>query len=80
MASTLLLQKTKMSLCNVRFKMDIPYVKGFSYQNNPSTNPDNNLTIQFIEFTYSNDKFSQVTIDNKTQKYQQLINSIMAQE
>jgi len=35
--------------------------------------------MQFIEFTCSNDRFLQATIDNKIQKYQPLINNIMAQ-
>jgi len=65
--------------CNTRFKWDILCVKGLPYHNNPPTNPDNNFTIQFIEFTYSNDRFSQETIDNKIQKYQPFTNSIMAQ-
>jgi len=65
--------------CNTRFKPNIFYVKGLLYQSNLPTNPYNNFTIQFIEFTYSNDKFSQETIDNKIQKYQPLINNIMAQ-
>jgi len=65
--------------CNARFKLDILCVKGLSYQSNPPTNPENNFTIQFIEFTYTNDIFLEETIDNKIQKYQPLINSIMAQ-
>jgi len=44
--------------CNARFKPDILCVKGFPYHDNPPTNPDNNFTIQFIEFKNSNDKFS----------------------
>jgi len=64
---------------NARFKPDILCIKGLPYHSNPPTNPNNNFTIYFIEFTYSNDKFLQETIDNKIQKYQPLINSIMAQ-
>jgi len=65
--------------CNARFKPNILCVKGLPYHSNPPTNLDNNFTIQFIEFTYSNNRFLQETIDNKIQKYQPLINSIMAQ-
>ena len=35
--------------------------------------------LQFIEFTYTNDRFSQDTINNKIQKYQLLINDITQQ-
>jgi len=63
---------------NARFKPNILWVAGLLYQNDPPTSPNNNLTIQFIESTYSNDRFSQITIDNKIQKYQPLINSIIA--
>jgi len=51
--------------CNARFERNVHYVKGSSYQSNPPPTPDNNFTIQFIEFIYSNDGFSQETIDNK---------------
>ena len=62
--------------CNARFKPDILCIRGLPYQSNPPLNPDNNLTIQFIEFTYCNDRFSPETIDIKTEKYQPLIESI----
>jgi hypothetical protein len=44
--------------CNARFRPDILCVKGLPYQNAPPSEVDPNLTIQFIEFTYYNDKFS----------------------
>jgi len=47
-----------------------------SYQNDPPTDVDPNLTIQFIEFTYCNDKFSPETIEAKNNKYKPLIDSI----
>jgi hypothetical protein len=53
--------------------------KGTPIPKQPTTKPHNNLTIQFLEFTYTNDKFSQETIDNKVHKYQPLINSIFNQ-
>ena len=49
------------------------------HQNTPPTHPTNNLTIQFIESTYTNDIFPQDTINNKIQKYQLLINAITQQ-
>src|SRR5579875_981284 len=62
--------------CNARFKPDILCVKGLPHKNDLPLNPSNNLTIQFIEFTYCNDRFPQETIENKKQKYQSLINDI----
>jgi hypothetical protein len=40
------------------------------------TDVDPNLTIQFIEFTYCNDRFSPETIEAKNNKYKPLIDSI----
>ena len=62
--------------CNARFKPDIICIKGLPYQANPPNNPENNLKIQFIEFTYYNDGFSLETITRKTEKYQPLIDHI----
>jgi hypothetical protein len=59
--------------------MHILCVRELPYQNTLSILPTNNLTIQFIEFTYTNDRFSQDTINNKIQKYQPLINNIIQQ-
>jgi hypothetical protein len=39
---------------------------------------DPNLTIQFIEFTYCNDRFSPETLEAKNNKYKPLIDSIAA--
>ena len=44
----------------------------------PPTDIDPNLTIQFIEFTYCNDRFSPETIEAKNSKYRPLIDSIAA--
>ena len=62
--------------CNARFKLDIICVKGLPYQANPPTILENNLKIQFIEFTYCIDRFSPETISRKTEKYQSLIDNI----
>ena len=61
---------------NARFKSDIICVKGLPYQANPPTTLENNLQIQFIEFTYCNNKFSPETITRKIEKYQLLIDNI----
>ena len=62
--------------CNARLKPDILCVKGHPHNNNPPSNPSDNITIQFVEFTYCNDRFPQETITNKIHKYQPLINNI----
>ena len=54
--------------CNARFKPDLLCVRELPHQSTPPTLPADNLTIQFIEFTYTNDKFSQDTINNKYPK------------
>ena len=61
---------------NARFKPNIICVKGLPYQTDLPNNPENNHEIQFIEFTYCNDRFSLKTITRKTKKYQPLINHI----
>ena len=44
----------------------------------PPTNIDPNLTMQFIEFIYCNDRFSPETLKAKNNKYIPLIDSIAA--
>ena len=65
--------------CNARFKPDLLCIKELPHQGTPPLHPTDNITIQFIEFTYTNDRFPQETINNKTQKYQPLINNIAQQ-
>ena len=64
--------------CNSRFKPNILCVQGLPYQNTPPTNVDQTITVQFIEFTYYNDRFSPATLEAKTNKYQPLIENIAA--
>jgi len=64
--------------CNSRFRPDILCVRGLQYQNDPPTDINPNLTIQFIEFTYCNDRFSPETLEAKNNKYKPLIDSIAA--
>ena len=61
---------------NARLKPDILCIKRLPYQNTPPSTPTDHLTIQFIEFTYINDRFSQETIDNKILKYQPPIDKL----
>jgi hypothetical protein len=42
------------------------------------TNTDQTITIQFIEFTYCNDRFSPATLEAKANKYKPLIENIVA--
>jgi hypothetical protein len=63
----------------VHFFTDLLCIKELPHQNTPPTHPTDNLTVQFIEFTYTNDRFPQDTINNKIQKYQPLINDITQQ-
>ena len=64
--------------CNARFRSDILCVKGLPYQNEPPTNIDQNFIIQFIEFTYCNDRFSPETLEAKANKYRPLLENITA--
>jgi hypothetical protein len=48
------------------------------YNAKPPTKPSPTLTVQFIEFTYCNDRFSLDKINEKTIKYQGLIDDIKA--
>jgi len=67
---------TQRCQCNARFRPDILCIKELPYQSEPPTNIDQNLTIQFIEFTYCNDRFSPETLETKINKYKPLIESI----
>jgi hypothetical protein len=64
--------------CPARLRPDLLCIQGLPYQGNPPTAPDHNVTIQFIEFTYCNDKFSLETIVAKTNKYQPLVDELEA--
>ena len=59
--------------CNARFKPDILCVKGLHYQFRPPIEPRDNFKIQFIEFTFCNDRFPKEAIGNKIVKYLPLI-------
>jgi hypothetical protein len=61
-----------------RLKPDLLCVQGIPHQGNPPTTLDQRLTIQFIEFTYYNDRFSPETITAKTNKYQPLLDKLQA--
>jgi hypothetical protein len=52
------------------------YVAGHPYNDPPPEIPTRDITIQFIEFTYYNDRFATDTLDRETMKYQPLIDNI----
>ena len=56
-----------------------PCIREPTHQSTPPLLPTDNLTIQLIEFTYTNDRFSQDIINKKIHKYQPLINDITQQ-
>ena len=60
--------------CNARLK---PYIIGHPYNHPPSETLTTDITIQFIEFTYCNDRFATETLDRKIMRYQPLINNII---
>jgi hypothetical protein len=64
--------------CNSRLRLDILCVTGAPHLQNPPTCIDPSLTIQFIEFTYTNDRFPEDRVNAKIAKYQSLINDIQA--
>jgi hypothetical protein len=64
--------------CNARLKPDILCVLGQPYNSPPPEVPTPITTIQFIEFTYCNDRVSSETTERKITKYQPLINDILA--
>ena len=63
--------------CNDIFKLDLLCVKGLSYQSPPPTKPDDNLTIQFIQFTHYNDRILDETIIWNIEKYKLLVDNVI---
>jgi hypothetical protein len=64
---------------NAHLRLDILCVQRIPYIHSPPANLDPYVIIQFIEFTYCNDRFSLNTIITKTTKYQLLLGSIRNQ-
>jgi hypothetical protein len=64
--------------CNVRFQPNILCIQNLPYNKEPPTGPQHNLTIQFIAFTYCNDRYSLEKFQEKIVKYDILINDIKA--
>jgi hypothetical protein len=64
--------------CNARFKPDLLCVRGIPYQHPPPTTPTSSITIQFIEFTFCNDRFPTNAISRKINKYAPLLHDVQA--
>jgi len=64
--------------CNAQLKPDILCVLGHPYNYPPPVAPTPAITIQYIEFTYCNDRFPAETINRTTTKYQPLIDNLIS--
>jgi hypothetical protein len=64
--------------CNAKLRLDILCIRNHPYNAKPPNQPNPTLTVQFIEFTYYNDRYSPDKIDEKTVKYEGLIEDIKA--
>jgi hypothetical protein len=61
-----------------KLRLDILYIGNHPYNAEPPNQPNPTLTIQFIEFTYYNNRFSPDKINEKTVKYEGLMEDIKA--
>jgi hypothetical protein len=64
--------------CDACLKPDILCVQGVPYHHEPPQHPSPDVIIQYIEFTYCNDRFSLDKVSSKTTKYDSLLNNIRA--
>jgi hypothetical protein len=64
--------------CNAKLRLDILCIRNHPYNAEPPNQPNPILTVQFIEFTYCNDRYSLDKINEKTVKYEGLIEDIKA--
>jgi hypothetical protein len=71
-----LLCSTQRCQCNARLRPHFLYVQGIPYLGSPPTQIDPSITIQFIEFAYTNDRYPEDRINVKITKYLPLINDI----
>jgi hypothetical protein len=70
--------QTQRCQCNARLRPNILCIRNHPYNVEPPQEPNHTLTVQFIEFTYYNDRYSPDKIQDKTDKYLGLINDINA--
>jgi hypothetical protein len=67
---------TQRCQCNARLRPDILCIHGIPYQGTPPTQVNASLTIQFIEFTYTNNRYPEDKITAKKAKHQPFIQDI----
>jgi hypothetical protein len=72
------INQTQRCHCNAKLKPDILCIRNHPYNAKPPQEPNQTLTVQFIEFTYCNDRYSSNKIQEKTKKYLDLITDIKA--
>jgi hypothetical protein len=70
--------QTQRCQCNAKLRPDILCICNHPNNAEPPKEPNHTLTVQFIEFTYCNDRYSLDKIQEKTDKYLGLINDIKA--
>jgi hypothetical protein len=70
--------QTQRCQCNAKLRPDILCIRNHPYNAEPPQEPNHTLIVQFIEFTYCNDRYSLDKIQEKTNKYLGLINDIKA--
>jgi hypothetical protein len=72
--------QTQRCQCNAKLRPYILYIRNHPYNAEPPNQPNPTLTVQFIEFTYCNDRYSPDKIDEKIVKYEGLIEDIKTRE
>jgi hypothetical protein len=70
--------QTQRCQCNAKLRLDILCIRNHPYNAEPPHGSNSTFTLQFIEFTYCNDRYSPDKIQEKIDKYLGLINDIKA--
>jgi hypothetical protein len=70
--------QTQRCQCNAKLRPEILCICNHPYNIEPPIQPNPTLTVQFIEFTYCNDRYSLDKINEKIVKYKGLIEDIKA--
>jgi hypothetical protein len=70
--------QTQRCHCNAKLRPDILCIRNHPYNAEPPNQPNPLLIVQFIEFPYCNDRYSLDKINEKTIKYEGLIEDIKA--
>jgi hypothetical protein len=71
-------KQTQRCTCNAKLRPDILCILNHPYNAEPPKKSNQTLTVQFIEFTCCNNRYSPDKIQEKTNKYLGLINDIKA--